>query len=243
MKPPTWFLISCRRSLRPAAVRVGLALYETGSPTVDAAGNRVIHSQVSLTHLQQLTHLGRHAILDGLEQLEDCAGLVRHHPLGRRAAMGYTLPETRPTGANFTPVKTPEATYGAQRSGANFTPPLEEEEGISIDLQNIPSSTGGSGGGNKNAPAGAQQALLQALVALGADDPQLFLEQFPQELIQAWVDWAQSQPQGKLRNPAGFIYRKLQKGLPPAVKPVYDPKKGADPRDFTRGKYGKLIKY
>jgi len=77
------------------------------------------------------------------------------------------------------------------------------------------------------------EGLLSDLAELGATDPQEFLDKFPLEKVQAWVDWALRQPQGKLKNPAGLIYVRLEKNkdAPPEPNPE---------RKFKRGKYGHI---
>ena len=82
--------------------------------------------------------------------------------------------------------------------------------------------------------------MHEDLASLGVSDPQGFLTQFPVDRVRAWVDWVRTKPQG-IRNPGGFIRRQLQAGKEPPELP--DPSRGADPRDFTRGKYGHLVKY
>ena len=244
MKPPDWFLVSARRSLRLSAVRVGLTLYELGHPGVDAGGNQVVEVKVSLTRLQQLTHLGRHGVIDGLEQLEDAAGLVRHPPQVPKTPTGYTLPKEKMTGVNTAPVVSPGPTFGGIRTGVNTAPPIlvDEDEDLSLDKESTSSSPGVVKGSVNSAPVDAD-ALLEGLARLQATDPRAFLEQFPNDLdrVRAWVEWALGRPKDGLKNPAGYIFRKLQAGKEPPELP--DPSRGADPRDFTHGKYGHLVKY
>ncbi len=86
-----------------------------------------------------------------------------------------------------------------------------------------------------------QVQLLADLVELGVTDPQDFLGKFALERVSAWVKWVLAQPKGRHRNPAGFIFRKLEEGKAPPE--LVAGTAGADPRQFTRGKYGHVYKY
>lgn len=77
---------------------------------------------------------------------------------------------------------------------------------------------------------------MDDLTELGAGDPQDFLGKFALERVAAWVKWALAQPAGRLRNPAGYIFRKLEEGKDPPTEP--------NPwRRIARGKYGHLVKH
>ena len=92
MAAPEWFLDLAQKHLSLAPIRVGLALFKAGTRAVDTSGNPIIHGAVSLSQLQRLTHLSRQAVINGLEDLEELAGLVRHPALRARAPWGYALP-------------------------------------------------------------------------------------------------------------------------------------------------------
>ncbi len=90
--------------------------------------------------------------------------------------------------------------------------------------------------GKESRPVAQDQAeLLADLTELGAGDPQDFLRKFASERVAAWVGWALAQPQGRLRNPAGYIFRKLEEGK--------EPPKPDRVRQFTRGKYGHTYRH
>ena len=100
-----------------------------------------------------------------------------------------------------------------------------------------------SAGGTPPPPPVDQAQLLADLVELGVTDPQDFLGKFALERVSAWVKWVLAQPKGRHRNPAGLIFRKLQEGKDPPALPGAGLDQGADPRQFTKGKYGHVYKY
>lgn len=237
---PEWFHELAKRRLSLAATRVGLVLFDAGSRSVDVAGNPVYRGQVSLSQLEKLTCLTRRSVLNGLEELQDLAGLVRHAAVVRNLPWGYTIPVVQnapPRGSvKSTPRRLPAA--AVVKLGSAKSTPLSEEEDLSS------SSTEGLLREAQKVHLQNQEGTVKALAALGADDPLEFLRKFPLEQVQAWVRWAQAQPPGKFKNLPGFIFRKLQEGKEPLpVKAAPDLAKGADPAEFTRGQYGHIYRY
>ncbi|MBU2009679.1 MAG: hypothetical protein KJ624_07590, partial [Chloroflexi bacterium] len=218
-----------QKHLSLAPIRVGLALFQAGTRTVDAGGNPIIRGQVSLSQLQKLTRLSRQAVLDGLEDLEELAGLVRHPGLRTGVPSGYALPLVRKVDQPQIP------------PGQDSRPPIVVGGGPDIDksttttpVQNVDHPDDPPSGPDA-APSEPNQELLDKLAELGSGDPQQFLE-FPLERVSAWVEWALAQPQGRLRNPAGYIFRKLEEGKDPPAEPNLVAR-------MTRGKYGHVYRH
>ena len=228
MSVPEWFLALAQKHLSLAPIRVGLALFQTGTRAVDRDGNPIVHGQVSLSQLQKLTRLSRQAVLDGLEDLEELAGLVRHPGLRTGVPSGYALPLVRKVDQPQIP------------PGQDSRPPLVVEGDLNIDKSttmpvNNVDHPDVSPSGPGAAPSEPNQELLEKLAELGSGDPKQFLV-FPLERVSAWVEWALAQPQGRLRNPAGYIFRQLEEDKDVPAEPSMVSK-------FTRGRYGHVYRH
>jgi len=224
---PEWFLALAQKHLSLAPIRVGLALFQAGTQTVDAGGNPIIRGQVSLSQLQKHTRLSRQAVLDGLEDLEELAGLVRHPGLRTGIPSGYALPLVRKVDQLQLP------------PGQDSRPPIVVGGDHNIDksttttevVKEVDHPSGAAA-----TPSEPNQELLEELAELGSGSPEEFLANFPPERVSAWVQWALAQPQGRLRNPAGYIFRKLEEGKDPPVETSME-------RKFTRGRYGHIYRH
>lgn len=251
MSVPEWFLALAQKHLSLAPIRVGLALFQAGTRTVDTGGNPIIHGQLSLSQLQRLTHLSRPAVINGLQDLEELAGLVRHESHRARAPWGYALPLVKIVDRDALVKIIDQMEAGTGKESRPHGSSGEEEEGVGgggeggstvLNNQDPPTPPpprgllGGGLTGEQSRPVTQDQAeLLADLTELGVGDPQEFLEKFPRERVQAWVAWIQQQPQGRFKNPAGFIFRKLEEGKEPPVPDRV--------RQFTRGKYGHAYRH
>ena len=221
---PDWFLTLCQAHLSLAAVRVGLAIYETGRDGADTDGYPIIHCQLTLDRICELTDLDIKSVRKGVRELEALVGLTRHPALRYKTAWGSALPV-------FDPLHRPATRVpkSGPQNEANGKEGYQKVDPRQIPLGPVfgsPFVEGGEEGSNPHSfikgnvsppppPAPPSPEVVGRLRKLGAADPQLFLEHFDPEVVEAWVEWMlEKQQAGRFKNPAGFVYRMLQEGKP-----------------------------
>ncbi len=245
MTVPEWFLALAQKELSLAATRVGLTIFHAGTRTVDNDGNPIMRCQLPLSRLATLTQLDEKGVLRGIAELESVAGLARHRPLRARAPAAYCLPVL--TTGNLPLVKNQGTgkiplvkNQHSQVPCTGKMPALLEEGGGEeippIDNKGTPPPPPPPPGAASLAKNQGWADLVEDLALIGVGDASLF-QQFPTEAVEEWAKWMLKQPQGRFRNPGGFIFRKLQEGkLPPAeVNPFV--------RSARASQYGHLYRH